>query len=271
MERQEVRALLALDVDHLDELAGLHLVAEGRRPVDPEVQARVGERGGELDLLGVARARSGGPRRPGPTAGRRPRPRAARRGRRRRDAVALGAERLLGARRRPLAEQPDRHRVRRVAARRPASVRTTSAAPSDRRGDQRPARRSRARRRRARAPRPSSEPSGASSVSSAVLAAVAVVDGEPVVGARARGRSRRPAAPSTARGRGPAELSPGPGGFGGPAGDRHASQPFARRVPCDSCFVGLLDSSCSASSRFPAASSFFTSFSTARRLYDWFQ
>ena len=57
MERQEVRALLALDVDHLDVLTGLDLVAEGGRGVDAEVEPRLGERRRQLDLLPAARDR----------------------------------------------------------------------------------------------------------------------------------------------------------------------------------------------------------------------
>ena len=49
-EREEVGALATLDVDHLDVLAGLHLVGERRGAIDLEVEARVGERIGESEL-----------------------------------------------------------------------------------------------------------------------------------------------------------------------------------------------------------------------------
>ena len=136
VERQEVRALLALDVDHLDELAGLHLVAPGRRPVDPEVQAGFGERGGELDLLRRSRPRPmhlddevarRGSAVDEPAGG----------GGHDEHALAIGAERLFGARRRPLAEQPDGHRTARVQ---PAAGEILHDLPGavDHRGDERP-------------------------------------------------------------------------------------------------------------------------------------
>ena len=51
VERQEVGALFPLDVDHLDELAGAHLVRESGRRVDAEVETRLGEQRGEFLLL----------------------------------------------------------------------------------------------------------------------------------------------------------------------------------------------------------------------------
>ena len=62
VEGQEVRALLALDVDHLDVLAGADLVALGGRGVDPEVEAGLGERRRQLELLARARRARGGSR-----------------------------------------------------------------------------------------------------------------------------------------------------------------------------------------------------------------
>ena len=56
-EGEEVGALAAAHVDHLDVLAGLHLVGERRGAVDLEVEARVGERIGEDGLALVARRR----------------------------------------------------------------------------------------------------------------------------------------------------------------------------------------------------------------------
>src|SRR5262249_61680137 len=71
MEGEEVGALLALDVDDLDELAGPHLVGEGRRGVDPKIETRLRQRRRELLLLVAARRRAtyiddelGGRRRP---------------------------------------------------------------------------------------------------------------------------------------------------------------------------------------------------------------
>src|SRR5262249_25626266 len=55
VEREEVRALLPLDVDDLDELAGPHLVGERGRRVDPEVEPRLGQRRRELGLLVASR------------------------------------------------------------------------------------------------------------------------------------------------------------------------------------------------------------------------
>src|SRR4029079_3010281 len=51
VECEEVRALLPLDVDHLDELALAHLVGERTRRVDAEVEARFGKRRREFLLL----------------------------------------------------------------------------------------------------------------------------------------------------------------------------------------------------------------------------
>ena len=57
VEGEEVRALAALDVEHLDVLALADLVGERRRGVDAEVQPRLGERRRQLDLLRRARDR----------------------------------------------------------------------------------------------------------------------------------------------------------------------------------------------------------------------
>ena len=55
VEREEVGALLALDVDHLDELARPHLVRERSGSIDADVEPRLGERGRELLLLVTSR------------------------------------------------------------------------------------------------------------------------------------------------------------------------------------------------------------------------
>ena len=73
MKGEEVRALTALGVDHLDVLAGLHLVGESGGARDLEVETRLGQRLRQRGLEVLARARAGsraGCRRPG----RRPRP-----------------------------------------------------------------------------------------------------------------------------------------------------------------------------------------------------
>ncbi len=115
VEGEEVRALLALDVDHLDELSRAHLVGKRGRRVDAEVEARLGERGRELLLL-VA---------PGRRASHLDEE-LRRRGRTVDDASgrccdddrhgALGAERLRGASGRPLAEETNGRRLGRVEA-----------------------------------------------------------------------------------------------------------------------------------------------------------
>ena len=56
-EGEEVGALASADVDHLDVLAGLHLVGERRGAVDLEVEPRIGERVGEDGLVVGARRR----------------------------------------------------------------------------------------------------------------------------------------------------------------------------------------------------------------------
>ena len=58
MEREEIGALLAFDVDHLDELAGAHLVSERRGSLDTEVEPWFCERWRELLLLVAARRRA---------------------------------------------------------------------------------------------------------------------------------------------------------------------------------------------------------------------
>ena len=69
VEGEEVRALLALDVDDLDELARAHLVGERRRGVHAEVEPGLGERGRELELLVRARGARAAPRRGARRAG----------------------------------------------------------------------------------------------------------------------------------------------------------------------------------------------------------
>ncbi len=55
-EREEVGALAALDVDHLDVLAGLDLVGPCRGGVHPQVEQRIGQRRRQRALLRPARA-----------------------------------------------------------------------------------------------------------------------------------------------------------------------------------------------------------------------
>ena len=116
MEREEVRALLALDVDDLDVLAGLDLVGEGRRAVDAEVEPRLGERGRELELVVRARAR---PAHLHVEVGRRDTSLQHGRALGRRDHHddrALRDEGLGRAGRRPLPEEPERGRLGGVQA-----------------------------------------------------------------------------------------------------------------------------------------------------------
>ena len=122
MEGEEVGALLALDVDHLDELAGAHLVGERGRGVDAEVEPRLGERWRELLLLVAARRRAA---HLDEELGRRRRAVDDAPGRSGDDDRhrALRAEGLCRAGGRPLAEQPDRERLGRVEATRAELVR----------------------------------------------------------------------------------------------------------------------------------------------------
>ena len=259
MEGEEVGALLPLDVDHLDELAGAHLVGEGGRRVDADVEPRLGERRRELLLLVGARRHA--PHLDEELGGRRSAVDDAA-GRRGDDDGhrALGAERLRRARRRPLAEEPDRERLRRVEAARAELVREQApvAIGQRRRESRSPARppsrraplRRRARPRRARRPR-----------RPGCRACRRRSSARP---ARGRTRSRRPAGRGTSRRTGP----PGGGPGRGPVSrccSRHALAGAFASISAASAM------SFSASSRLPSASSFFTSFSTARRLYDWFQ
>ena len=122
VEREEVRALLALDVDHLDELARANLVRECGRRIDPDVEPRLGEWGRQLLLLVASRRRA---------------PHLDEELRRRRCAVddaagrrgdddrygPLGSERLRRSCRRPLAEEADRRGLGRVEPARAELVR----------------------------------------------------------------------------------------------------------------------------------------------------
>ena len=133
MEREEVGALLALDVDHLDELTGAHLVGERRGSVDPEVEPWLRERRRELLLLVAARRRAthldeklGGRRRAvdDTTCGRGDDDRHS----------ALRTERLRRPGGRPVAEQPHRERFGRIEAARPELVREQAAVAVGQRG-----------------------------------------------------------------------------------------------------------------------------------------
>ena len=110
VEREEVRALLALDVDDLDELACAHLVRERSRGIDADVEPGLGQRRRQLLLL--VRAGRGAAHLDEELGGRR---RAVDDASRRRGDDhghgALRAERLRGAGRRPPVEEPDRERL----------------------------------------------------------------------------------------------------------------------------------------------------------------
>ena len=128
IEREEVGALLALDVDDLDELPRAHLVGERRRRVDTEVEPRLGERRRELLLLVRARRRAphldeelGRWRSAVDDAA----------GRRRDDHgdCPIRPERLRRTGRRPLAEEPHGERVGGIEPPRPELVREQAAVP----------------------------------------------------------------------------------------------------------------------------------------------
>ena len=260
MEREEVRALLPLDVDHLDELAGAHLVREGGRRVDTHVESRLGERRRQLLLLVACGASRAAPRRGARTAvarrrrcarpelRRRPSPRA------RRGTSApippVTTRRRAGSR----ARRPDRARASRARARAgsrcdpPSPSRITVAGASA----------------FASSAVASSRPSAPSTETSADLAPARVDDRHPLVRPESEhGRASRPddvrlderVLREEARGRGPVSRRC----------SRHALAGAFASISAASAM------SFSASSRLPSASSFFTSFSTARRLYDWFQ
>ncbi len=222
-----------------------------------DVQARLGERRRELVLLVRARRRAadldeelgrGRGAVDDPPAGRGHDDRHR----------AVGPERLRRARRRPLAEEPDRRCLRRgrARARRARARAATVAVARARRGSpsraRRPSRRAPPRRRatarRARSPR-----------------------------RPARRPCRRPSAARPA----PSESTVAPpgrtryvsrnGSSGSSPRTRADGSPHA---PAAGAFASISDASAmsfSASSRLPSASSFLTSFSTARRLYVWFQ
>ena len=266
MERQEIRALLPLDVDDLDVLPGLHLVGESRGPVDPEVQTRFREWGRQLELVVGPRARP-----PDLDIEVRPRDAAVQHGRAlgRREhhhERSLGGERLRGAGGRPLPEEPEGHRVR--------GVQPASGERSDHLGgavglgaDQRA-------QHRCRTVGPGAERGG---IVGAVgrqrgdlrdLTAVRIAHRELIVSVEGDHGGSTGADPVPLEERVPGD-QPRDGDAPASGRDRHRRQPLAAGS-FDTCSSASLNS-CSASSRLPAASSFFTSFSTARRLYDWFQ
>ena len=96
------------------------------------------------------------------------------------------------------------------------------------------------------------------------LAAVEVANREPVVRLE-QNRRRRPAPDAVALASRVARHEPRDEQARAGGGHSYA---FAGSF---ASWASASATSCSASSRLPAASSFLTSFSTARRLYDWFQ
>ena len=170
VEGEEVRALAALDVEHLDVLALAHLVGERGGAVDAEVQPRLGQRRRQLDLGERAAASRAAPRRSGPSRARRRRrsgpparrrpasPRArpgtpATRRAASRARTAAGSERPAARRARPGTRRPwpPRRRARSRARRRPRARRRR--APSARPAGRRPGRAASRGRRRAAARR----------------------------------------------------------------------------------------------------------------------
>ena len=257
MEREEVGALLALDVDHLDELACAHLVGERSRGVDAEVEPRLGERRRELLLLVGARRRA--PHLDEELGrGRRAVDDAPRRCRDDDGHGALRAERLRRSGGRPLAEEPDRERVRGIEPARAELVREQApVAVRQRSPDHRRGRVGRSvERGRIVAPvRAEHRDLGG-------LAPARVDDRHPLV--RPEGEHGRAPRPDEVRldERVLREQTPDQSRA---RNSRHALAGAFASISAASAM------SFSASSRLPSASSFFTSFSTARRLYDWFQ
>ncbi len=261
VEGEEVRALLALDVDDLDVLALLDLVGQRRGLVHAEVEPRLGQRRRQLELDLLARP----PAVPPPPA---PRParvsvhEAARPGRHHgQQHVALDSRTTV---RRPGAAVPANSRSARASCGRSpracsmptkpspplfaTSPRTTLASAS------------------AVAPSAarSSRPSDASAVSSATWPPSGSITVTPVARAQLHDRSR-PRAHPPALEAAVDRLE---------AGDQrwwarpqvHVFGPAPWPRPCRPART-----SCLARSRLAAASSFLTSFSTTLRLYVWFQ
>ena len=249
VEGEEVRALAALDVEHLDVLALAHLVGQRGGRVDAEVQPRLGQRLGKLDLGGRPRDR---PADLDVQVARRHVPVDDATARRAddEDGVALGEEACLRARRR-----------RRCRTARASHLRVRPRACSA--GPLAPHRRAA----RSSAVVPSAPGSGAPSGVRTVSSATWPPSGSRSV-TRSSPRTGTTVAPP-ARTQKTSKL--GSSGLSPPGG--------TWRRPCDQAraAVVLLSSSaacamsCSASSRLAAGSSFLTSFSTARRLYVWFQ
>ena len=218
VEGEEVRALTALHVEHLDVLALAHLVGERGGAVDAEVQPRLGQRRRQLDLDERPRRRP--PHLDDEVRGRRvsvddP-------ARRRADlqrGLALGQERLRGAGRRVGPEQPQ-------AARDAERARVLA-------------------------------PVGRQDRQLRRLAAVRVAHRHAVVAVQAHHGRAAGADPPQLPGR-IGRLEPGDL----QRLDGHAYA-LAGAFASSSAACAI---SCSARSRLPAASSFLTSFSTARRL-----
>ena len=261
VEREEVGALPSLDVDDLDVLPCLHLVRERRRAIDLEVEPGVGEGLGQPrrellersracdleleigrrraaldDVLGCTGCAHDDEERP------------------------LGAKGRLGAGRR---RRPEEHRgtgARRVDAARSDGVDDLGGAvlvrADERAKDGRVAVRTR--------PEPV-EPVGAETEGRDLgsLPTVEVADREPVVRLE-EDRRRRAAAHAMSLARRVARNEP----RDEQARTGRHGQAFAGSF---ASWASASATSCSASSRLPAESSFLISFSTARRLYDWFQ
>ena len=254
VEGEEVRALLALDVDDLDVLARAHLVGERGRRVDAEVEPRLGQRGGSScssSVRGVARRTSTSSADAGGAPSTMRPPGAATTT----VTAALGAERLRRPGRRPLAEQPDRDAppAGRARARRARARGSCRRAPRARPGGPSPGRRP-----ARRAPRRRRAPSAPSTVSSATWP-----PSRSMTVTRSSGPSPNTVAPpgrtqyvsrNGSSGRSPRTSADVPGA---PRQASRAPSPPPRPPAAMSC---------SASSRLPSASSFLTSFSTTRRL-----
>ena len=253
VEREEVGALLPFDVDHLDELALAHFVGERSRFVDAEVEPGLREGRRKLELT-VA-------------AGRRPADLDEEIGWRRRAIddpacrrrdhdlhLPLGAERVRGTGRGRVLEEPDGARLLRIEPRK--REHSQESVPVSDQVTEHGRRRVRALADRARVLRAF----GRQYRELRDLTAVLVDDCHSLVSAeRDDGR---------AAGAHEVRLDEGILGQETPiADDGHYAF-------CAGAFASISDASAmsfSASSRLPSASSFLTSFSTARRLNVWFQ
>ncbi len=253
VEGEEVGALLALDVDDLDELAGGDLVGRRGGPVDPEVEARLGQRRGQLgplrrprhlpaDLQQQRRGRPGAVDDPASGRGGD------------RDRLPLGGERLRLPPRRFPAEQPKcaclvgDQALGVQGAEKPIGLALGDQAAKDARLCVRP--------------HPDRRPVlaalGVEDAQLCDLPTIAVDQGQRVAGRQPhRGRRPRPH---------PVRLQRAVHRAQAPLQQGRSHRGHAQAFAVDASAVSASSTSCAASSRLPSGSSFLTSFSTTRRL-----